>query len=101
MLRHHDAVASPAEYATLLLDAGLRVDVWETTYVHVLPARIRCWSGCAAPACVRYSPRCRPTDGAEFSAELAAGCARRTRRPTHGTLLPFRRIFAVAHRPAA
>ncbi len=36
VLRHHDAVGSPAEYATLLLDAGLRCDVWETTYLHLL-----------------------------------------------------------------
>ena len=35
-LRHEDAVATPSEYAELLLDAGLDVDAWETTYVHVL-----------------------------------------------------------------
>src|SRR2546423_11437059 len=33
VLRHADAVASPAEYASLLLDAGLAADVWESTYL--------------------------------------------------------------------
>ena len=33
MLRHDDAVGSPASYASLFLDAGLDVDAWETTYL--------------------------------------------------------------------
>src|SRR4051794_39529205 len=33
----HDAVGAPTEYAALLQRAGLAADVWETTYVHVLP----------------------------------------------------------------
>jgi trans-aconitate 2-methyltransferase len=36
VLRHEDAVLSPASYADLLLSCGLAVDVWETTYLHVL-----------------------------------------------------------------
>jgi len=32
----HDTVLSPASYADLLLSCELAVDVWETTYLHVL-----------------------------------------------------------------
>ena len=32
----HDAVGTPAHYASLLLAAGCTVDAWETTYEHVL-----------------------------------------------------------------
>ena len=37
VLRHDDAVGEPAEYHELFLAAGARVEVWETTYLHLLP----------------------------------------------------------------
>ena len=36
VLRHADAVAEPAEYLELLTGAGLRVNAWQTSYLHVL-----------------------------------------------------------------
>lgn len=37
VLRGSESVAEPAQYAELLAEAGCAVDVWETTYLHVLP----------------------------------------------------------------
>jgi trans-aconitate 2-methyltransferase len=97
VLRHHDAVSTPTEYASLLLDAGLSVDVWETTYVHLLsgPDPVLEWvrgTGLRPVLAVLDAD-----DVAEFEVQYAA--ALRTAYPAgpHGTLLPYRRIFAVAY----
>jgi trans-aconitate 2-methyltransferase len=39
VLRHTDAVGTPAAYAKVLLDAGLDADAWETTYVRAAGRR--------------------------------------------------------------
>jgi trans-aconitate 2-methyltransferase len=82
-----------------LHDVGLRPDVWETTYLHVLagPDPVLRWvSGTGARPVLQALP-----DGlrAEFEREYAAA-----RRPPDapqpvGPVLPFRRIFAVAQKP--
>jgi len=98
VLRHEDAVGTPATYAALLQDAGLDIDVWESTYVHVLQgddAVVQWVRGTGLrPVLAALSPH----DAAEFEAEY--GAALRVAYPAnrHGTLFPFRRIFAVAHR---
>ena len=99
------AVSSPAQYVELFAAAGLEVDAWETTYQHVLdPAGMQ-----ANPALewVRGTGL-RPVlevlpDEAERTAFLEAYDERL--RPAYprtpiGVIFPFRRIFAVAHRPA-
>lgn len=97
VLRHHDAVQSPSSYAALLLDCGLLVDGWETTYLHVLrgPDPVLDWLRGTGlrPVLAALSPE----DGAEFSAALAAELRDAYPATEHGTLFPFRRIFAVAH----
>ncbi|MEO8888298.1 MAG: trans-aconitate 2-methyltransferase [Jatrophihabitantaceae bacterium] len=108
VLRHEDAVGSPASYAALLLDAGLYVDAWETTYLHRLPGAdpvlqwvrgtgLRPVLAALADQTVAVGGATGPA-GAAFEAEYAA--ALRTAYPTaeHGTLFPFRRIFAVARK---
>jgi trans-aconitate 2-methyltransferase len=108
VLRHHDAVAEPSAYAALLLDAGLAADVWETTYLHLLsgPDPVLEWvrgtglrpvlaalaeaDGTAVPD----SP-----SAAEFEASYAAQLRAAYPATEHGTVFPFRRIFAVAHNP--
>ncbi|HEY2271808.1 MAG TPA: trans-aconitate 2-methyltransferase [Jatrophihabitantaceae bacterium] len=98
VLRHHDAVGSPESYATLLLEAGLRVDVWETTYLHVLsgPDPVLQWLRGTGlrPVLAALSDE----DGAAFSAELAVELRTAYPAAEHGTLFPFRRVFAVASR---
>jgi trans-aconitate 2-methyltransferase len=84
----------------VLTAAGLTADVWETTYLHVLTGEdpvLRWVSGTVLrPVLARLSP----ADAEELTAEYAA--ALRTAypaRPDGTTVLPFRRVFAVGHRP--
>jgi trans-aconitate 2-methyltransferase len=95
VLRHSDAVAEPTEYAALLHEAGLRADVWETTYLHVLPGTdpVLGWlRGTGLRPVLAALP---PADGEAFAAEL--GQQLRVAYPPgpFGTVFPFRRIFAV------
>jgi trans-aconitate 2-methyltransferase len=89
----------PAQYADLLLRAGCRVDAWEATYLHVLPG--------ADPVLEWYKGTgLRPVLAALDSAEAAAFCqeygallAEAYPAAPYGTILPFRRVFAVAQVP--
>ncbi len=99
VLRHDDAVDSPASYANLLLDAGLQVDAWESTYVHVLRGADPVLEWLRGTG-LRPVLAALPTDdAAEFSAALAVRLRSAYPPGEHGTLFPFRRVFAVAHRP--
>ena len=98
VLRTHDSVATPLFYAHTLQDAGLVVDAWETTYVHVLtgPDPVVDWLlGTGLRPILEALP---PEDFAEFIAEFAEHMRREYPPGEYGTLLPYRRIFAVAHR---
>jgi trans-aconitate 2-methyltransferase len=100
VLRHADAVAAPADYAALLLAAGLAADVWETTYLHVLhgPDPVLDWvRGTGLRPVLAALPA---EDAAQFEAQYAA--ALRSAYPPlrdGSTVFAFRRIFAVGHRP--
>jgi trans-aconitate 2-methyltransferase len=98
VLRHADAVGTPASYAGLLLDAGLHADVWETTYLHVLPGDDPVLDWLRGTGLRPVLGALSEADAARFGAEL--GTALRGAYPPgpHGTLFPFRRIFAVGHR---
>lgn len=99
LLRHDDAVATPAEYAHLLLSAGLVADVWETTYLHVLSGAdpVLQWvRGTGLRPVLAALPA---DDAAEFEAEYSAQLRAAYPPGPHGTLFAFRRIFAVGHRP--
>jgi trans-aconitate 2-methyltransferase len=89
----------PQTYLSRLHDVGLRPDVWETTYLHVLagPDPVLRWvSGTGARPVLQALP-----DGlrAEFEREYAAALRRAYAPQPFGTVLPFRRIFAVAQKP--
>ncbi len=100
VLRHHEAVSSPAEYATLLLDAGLSVDVWETTYLHVLPGRDPVLDWLRGTGLRPVLAALSESDAAQFSAEFAQRLRVAYPATRHGTPMPYRRIFAVGHRPS-
>jgi trans-aconitate 2-methyltransferase len=76
------------------------VDSWETTYAQVLhgPDPVLTWMRGTAlrPVFARLSA----ADAAEFEAELGALLREAYPPQPYGTVLPFRRIFAVAHGPA-
>ncbi|MFQ1003432.1 trans-aconitate 2-methyltransferase [Modestobacter sp. SSW1-42] len=95
-----DAVLDPVGYLDVLTGAGLVADSWETTYLHVLRGSdpvLRWVSGTVLrPVLARLSPG----DADEFTTEYADALrAAYPVRPDGTTVLPFRRVFAVGHRP--
>jgi trans-aconitate 2-methyltransferase len=99
VLRQYDLVASPEEYTELLLEAGFTADTWETRYLHVLagPDAVLEWMRGTGlrPVLAALSA----ADGAEFEASYAAALRSVYPATAHGTIFPFRRIFAVGHKP--
>jgi trans-aconitate 2-methyltransferase len=94
----HDVVATPASYAALLQDAGLVADVWETTYLHVLAGADPVLDWIRGTGLRPMLAALSEADAAEFSAALGAALREAYPATPHGTLFPFRRIFAVGHR---
>jgi trans-aconitate 2-methyltransferase len=88
----------PADYLEVLADAGCEADAWETTYLHVLRGDnpvLEWYKGTAFRPLIAALP---PERADEFLRE-AAGRLRTAYPPRgYGTVLPFRRVFAVAHR---
>ncbi len=91
--------ADPAAYLDLLARAGCAVDAWETTYLHVLDgedAVLRWYEGTGLrPVLAALDPG----QAADFRAEYGALLRASYPRQPYGTVLPFRRVFAVARRP--
>jgi trans-aconitate 2-methyltransferase len=98
VLRHGDAVDDPADYARLLLDAGLEPDTWETTYVHRLtgPDPVLEW---VRGTGLRPILTALGDDAPQFEQAYAAALRDAYPESDHGTFFPFRRIFAVAQKP--
>lgn len=100
---HLAAVAVPsshdaATYLRRLQSRGLMVDAWETTYLHVLtgPDPVFTWvSGTGA----RPTLQALPAElRADFEAEYRARLREAYPPDVEGrVVLPFRRVFAVAH----
>jgi trans-aconitate 2-methyltransferase len=101
VLRHGDAVAEPAEYLALLAAAGLRVNAWQTSYLHVLagPDPVLEWVRGTGlrPVLAALSA----DEAAEFSAEYAGLLRDAYPAQPFGTVFPFLRTFVVAHKPIA
>jgi trans-aconitate 2-methyltransferase len=99
ILRHDDAVLTPEAYLARLTDLGCTADVWETTYLHLLQGEdpVLDWV---------KGTGLRPvlTELGEEAEEFltAYRTALREAYPAsgHGTVFPFRRIFAVATKEA-
>jgi trans-aconitate 2-methyltransferase len=98
-LDRRNAVRDLATYPQALLGLGCEVDAWETTYQHVLtgPDPVLEWVRGTGlrPYLAALPAELRDQFEAEYRAELARAY------PNVGgrTLLPFRRLFVVAHRP--
>jgi trans-aconitate 2-methyltransferase len=96
-----DAVLEPAGYFDALAAAGLSTDVWETTYLHVLTGSDPVLGWVRSTVLRPVLALLADDDAAEFTAEYAAALrAAYPARPDGTTLLPFRRLFAVASRPS-
>lgn len=98
VLRGAESVGEPAEYLEILLDAGCTADAWETTYEQVLPGAdpVLEWvRGTALRPVLSVLPG---GEGAVFEAEYAAALRSAYPAGRHGTVYPFRRIFAVGQK---
>lgn len=100
VLRHHDVVDDPIDYARLLQTQGWSTDAWETSYLHRLtgPDPVLEWvRGTGLRPVLQALP---PEPAAEFETEYAARLrAAYPAEPDGSTFFPFRRIFVVGHRP--
>jgi trans-aconitate 2-methyltransferase len=94
----------PATYLVALSGLGCTVDAWETTYLHVLHGEdpVFTWvSGTGARPTLQALDATDPALRLRFEAEL-----RRRLRAAYpdggaGVVLPFRRVFVVAHKEAS
>ncbi|MCX4973812.1 trans-aconitate 2-methyltransferase [Streptomyces sp. NBC_00554] len=98
-LRHDDAVHTPAAYLGHLTALGCETDVWETTYLHLLDGEdpVLDWvKGTGLrPVLTELG-----ADAGAFVDEYRAALREAYPATEHGTMFPFRRIFAVARRAA-
>jgi trans-aconitate 2-methyltransferase len=84
----------------VLSAAGCVVDAWETTYSHLLQgdnAVLEWVKGTGARPVLQALP---DNLRADFEKEYGARLAEAYPQRDFGTLLPFRRVFAVAHKVA-
>ena len=90
--------ADPADYAELLSGAGCEVDAWETTYVHILHGEdpvLEWYKGTGLRPVLAALDEDRAAD---FLAEYGERVREAYPPSSFGTVFPFRRVFAVAHR---
>jgi trans-aconitate 2-methyltransferase len=95
------SVEEPATYLARLADLGLDVDAWETTYLQVLPGEDAVLQWMRGTG-LRPVLSALSDDGerADFEAGYGELLRRAYPRRPFGTVLPYRRIFFVARRPA-
>jgi trans-aconitate 2-methyltransferase len=98
VLRHTDAVEPPEAYLDVLASAGCAVDVWQTTYLHVLPGDDPVLGWVRGTGLRPVMAALRPEELTEFQAVYAAELRAAYPRRSYGTVLPFTRTFAVAQR---
>jgi trans-aconitate 2-methyltransferase len=91
--------AEPAEYLDLLARAGLEVDAWETTYLHVLQGEDPVLDWYKGTGLRPVLAALNPDQAAELLEEYRARMAAAYPAAPYGTVFPFRRVFVVATRP--
>ena len=98
VLRGGESVGEPADYLEILLDAGWVADAWETSYQQVLPGTDPVLEWVRGTALRPVLAALDGTDAAAFEAEYGAALRDAYPRGSHGTVFPFRRIFAVGQK---
>jgi len=91
----------PAGYLDLLAPAGCEVDAWETTYLHVLPGDDPVTEWYRGTGLRPVLAALDPGQAEEFVADYGERARAAYPRRPYGTVLPFRRVFAVARRTRA
>ncbi|MDI2033843.1 trans-aconitate 2-methyltransferase [Paenarthrobacter nitroguajacolicus] len=100
VLRHDGAVGGPADYLEIMLDAGCSADAWETTYQQVLQGEDPVLEWVRGTGLRPVLAALSESDAAAFEQEYAAMLREAYPASSHGTVYPFRRIFAVARKNA-
>ena len=99
VLRHGDAVATPAGYLHQLAGAGLEVDAWQTTYEQVLSGEDPVLEWVRGTG-LRPVLAALDSDSAQrFCAEYAAALREAYPPQPYGTVFGFARTFVVARKP--
>jgi trans-aconitate 2-methyltransferase len=98
VLRHDDAVAEPGEYLNIMLDAGCDADAWETTYHQVLPGPDPVLEWVRGAGLRPVLAALGTEEAAAFETAYSARLRGAYPATAHGTVFPFRRIFAVARK---
>jgi trans-aconitate 2-methyltransferase len=93
------STATPSDYVGALAELGCAVDAWETTYAQVLQGVDPVLTWMRGTALRPVYARLSAEEAAEFEAELGAILREAYPAQPYGTVLPFRRIFAVAQAP--
>lgn len=96
---HQDRpVDDPREYLDRLAALGCRVDVWETTYTHLLQGEDAVLKWVYGTALRPILDRLDGAEAHEFTRELGRRLNKAYPRRAYGTAFPFRRIFVVAEK---
>ncbi|HEY9389638.1 MAG TPA: trans-aconitate 2-methyltransferase [Mycobacteriales bacterium] len=96
--RPEPAVLTPEEYLDRLSGLGCAVDVWETTYQQVLPGADPVLEWMRGTGLRPTLEVLDPADAERFTDQYAALLREAYPAREYGTVLPYRRIFVVAHR---
>lgn len=98
VLRGGESVGEPAEYLGILLDAGCAADGWETSYQQVLAGPDPVLEWVRGTALRPVMAALGADDAKQFETEYAAALREAYPPGPHGTVFPFRRIFAVGRK---
>jgi len=98
VLRHGDAVASPAEYLDALASVGLVVNAWQTEYLHVLAGDDPVLEWVRGTGLRPVLSLLNEAEQAEFEATYGAALRSAYPRRPYGTVFPFLRTFVVAQK---
>lgn len=81
-----------------MLDAGCSADAWETSYQQVLYGEDPVLEWVRGTALRPVLATLAPAEAKDFEEEYSALLRQAYPATTHGTVFPFRRIFAVAQK---
>ncbi|MFD5277699.1 trans-aconitate 2-methyltransferase [Pseudarthrobacter sp. NPDC058362] len=98
VLRGGDSAGNAADYLGILLDAGFEADAWETTYQQVLPGPDPVLQWVRGTALRPVLAALSAEESARFEDEYSAALRSAYPATRHGTVFPFRRVFAVGRK---
>ncbi|HEX2308984.1 MAG TPA: trans-aconitate 2-methyltransferase [Jatrophihabitantaceae bacterium] len=98
VLRHHDAVAEPADYAAVLLERGWEALAWETTYLHMLSGSDPVLEWVRGTGLRPILAALDVDDAREFTGTYARQVRAAYPAGPFGTPFPFRRLFCVGRK---